>query len=94
MTKISILDFKINMFLTLFILGLYYEVLNIHYPTKWKFRSDLKLKLFFKLRFTVSRGMKPTDHPFYEVFSIMFNKQSISLLQRSFKYKNKLYMAS
>ena len=39
MTKISILDCKTNMFLTLFILGLYYEVLNIHYPTKWKWKS-------------------------------------------------------
>ena len=42
-TKISILDCKTNMFLTLFILGLYYEVINIHYPTKRKFRSDLWL---------------------------------------------------
>ena len=62
MTKISILDCKTNMYLTLFILGLYYEVLNIHYPTKRNFRSDLLL--FFKLRFIVSRGMKPTDNPF------------------------------
>ena len=40
-TKISILDYKTNMFLTLFILGLYYKLLNIHYPTKRKFRPDL-----------------------------------------------------
>ena len=46
-TKISILNCKTNMFLTLFVFGLYYEVLNIHkvlnihYPTKRKFRSDL-----------------------------------------------------
>ena len=61
-TKISIMDCKTIMYLTLFILGLYYEVLNIHYPTKRNFRSDLLL--FFKLRFIVSRGMKPTDNPF------------------------------
>ena len=30
--KISILDSKTNMFLTLFVLGLYYEVLNEYYP--------------------------------------------------------------
>ena len=40
-TVISILGCKTNMFLTLFILGLYYEVLNIHYPTKRKLRLDL-----------------------------------------------------
>ena len=34
---ISILDSKTDMFLTLFILGLYYEVLNIYYPTKRNF---------------------------------------------------------
>ena len=39
-TKISILDCK-TIFLTLFILGLYYEVLNIYYPPKRIFRSDL-----------------------------------------------------
>ena len=96
MTKISILDCKTNMFVILFILGLYYEALNIYYPTKRRFRSDLYL--FFKLIFIVSRGMKPTDHPFsgfslkfffFFFFSIIFDKQSISLLHRSFEYRNK-----
>ena len=40
-TKISILDSKTNMFLTLFILGLYYEVLNKYYPRERKFTLDL-----------------------------------------------------
>ena len=99
MTKISILDCKtnkLNMFLTLFILGLYYELLNIHYPTKRKllnihyptkkkFRSD---------RFKRYETHRPAILRFLEVFSIMLIKQSISLLHRAFKYKNKLYMAS
>ena len=34
----SIQDCKTKVFLTWFILGLYYGVLNIHYPTKWKLR--------------------------------------------------------
>ena len=40
-TKISILDSKTNLFLILFILGLYYEVLNKYYLRGRKFRSDL-----------------------------------------------------
>ena len=100
-TKISILDSKTNTFLTLFILGLYYEVhvLNEYYP---RGRKRLDLKLFFKLRFIVSRGMKPTDQTFsvfffcffflffffvffFSFFSVIFDKQSISLLHRSLK---------
>ena len=44
-TKISILDSKTNMFLTLFVLGLYNEVLNKFYQRAKKFRSDFKLFL-------------------------------------------------
>ena len=93
-TKISILDCKTNMFLILSVLGLDYEVLSIHYPAKRKFRSDLQL--FFKqiYRFKGYETHRPSILRFFEVFSIMFKKESISLLHRPFKYKNKLYMAS
>ena len=67
--KISILGSKTNMFLTLFILGLYYEVLNKYYPRERKIRSDL----FFRLKFIISRGMKPTDQKlFVFVFFLSF----------------------
>ena len=42
-------------------------------------------------------GVKPTDHPFsgfLKFFSVMFCKQSISLLHMSFGYRTGLYMAS
>ena len=43
-------------------------------------------------------GIKPTDQTFsvsFEVFfSIIFDKQSISLLHRSFKYRDTLFMAN
>ena len=48
--KISILDSKINMFLILFILGVYYEVLNKYYP-RGKFISDLIIFLDSDLSF-------------------------------------------
>ena len=58
MTKISILDCKTNMFLTLFILGLYHEVLNIHYPILYKLASVAQLDALSDWR-PGGRGFSP-----------------------------------
>ena len=81
-TKTSILDRKIYTFLTVYIVGLYYEILNKYYPRERNFRSNFLLD--FKLRFLISKSLKPINQTFFVfwvfffyVCSINFNKQSI-----------------